>query len=144
MKERGQYQTKQQEAVAAFFQAEPAGCLTAEEVYRRLSEKGLDVGKTTVYRAISRLCEAGRLRRYAPHDNGEAAQYQWNPCHDDHLHIRCTHCGALEHLSCEEVRAFCGHIASHHGFVLNESQTILYGSCRTCAQAADGQKEEQK
>lgn len=132
MKERGKYQTKQQEAVAAFFQGLPSLCLTAEEVYLRLSATGLDVGKTTVYRAISRLCEEGQLRRYAPHSSGGAAQYQWNPCHDNHLHIRCLSCGALEHLSCDEVRAFCGHIAGHHGFQLDESQTILYGRCKRC------------
>ncbi len=134
MKERGKYQTRQQEAVAAFLRAAPSGCLTAEEVHARLSASGLDVGKTTVYRAMTRLCEEGKLRRYAPSGTGEAAQYQWNPCEHDHLHIRCLGCGLLEHLSCDEVGEFCRHILSHHGFELDEGQTILYGRCKRCAE----------
>ncbi len=134
MKERGKYQTKRQESVEAFFQAQPSLCLTAEEVYARLCQAGLNVGKTTVYRAVARLCEEEKLRRYGPHESGEAACYQWNPCQESHLHIRCTRCGALAHLSCEEVREFGRHIANHHGFVLDEGKTILVGRCQACAE----------
>ena len=74
MSQRGTYQTRQQEAVCALFAARPQECLTAEEAYQALKLTGEDVGKTTVYRAISRLCQAGRLRRYAPHESGEAAR----------------------------------------------------------------------
>ena len=83
-------------------------------------------------RAISRLCQAGRLRRYAPHESGEAARYQHNPCTESHLHIRCIHCGALAHLHCDEAEAFARHLGQHHGFTLDERQTILYGVCQAC------------
>ena len=137
--ERRKYQTRQQEAVQALFQAEPALCLTAEEIYLRLKNAGLEVGKTTVYRAVSRLCEDAVLRRYAPHGNGDAACYQLNNCGENHLHIRCLSCGELAHLGCEEVREFCRHIASHHGYVLAEGQTILYGHCEDCSPKQEDQ-----
>ena len=139
MSERGKYQTRQQEAVLALFQAEPTLCLTAEEIYLRLMGAGSDVGKTTVYRAVSRLCENSLLRRYAPHGNGDAACYQWNNCGQNHLHIRCLNCGELAHLGCEEVRQFCRHIANHHGFTLSEGQTILYGYCEECEQKKENE-----
>jgi len=132
MTQRGAYQTKQQEAIEALFSAREESCLTAEEVHQLLQEGGLDVGKTTVYRAITRLCQAGRLRRYAPHERGEAARYQYNPCRESHLHIRCVNCGALAHLHCEEVNVFSAHLIHHHGFTLDEGQTILYGLCELC------------
>ena len=132
MSQRGSYQTRQQEAVEALFSARQESCMSAEEVYHLLMEDGLDVGKTTVYRAITRLCQAGRLRRYAPHERGEAAHYQYNPCLESHLHIRCVDCGALAHLHCEEVDAFSRHLCKHHGFTLDEGQTILYGLCQNC------------
>ena len=138
VKERGSYQTKQQEAILALFQAEPNLCLTAEEVHLRLLALGLDVGKTTVYRGVTRLCEAGKLRKYTSHEKGEAAAYEWNNCGENHLHIRCTACGALVHLHCDEVAEFCRHIANHHGFILSESQTILYGRCKECGQTGEG------
>lgn len=129
---RGSYQTRQQEAVEALFAREPDQCLTAEEAYRALQQSGLDIGKTTVYRVITRLCEGGQLRRYAAHDSGGAAHFQYNPCKESHLHIRCVHCGALAHLHCEEVEAFSRHLIHHHGFTLDEGQTILYGCCESC------------
>ena len=59
--QRGSYQTRQQEAVTELFEQMQAQCLTAEEAYRLLLDKGMDVGKTTVYRAITKLCEQGIL-----------------------------------------------------------------------------------
>lgn len=56
MAQRGTYQTRQQEAVCALFASRPEECLTAEEAYQALFKAGSDVSKTTVYRAISRLC----------------------------------------------------------------------------------------
>lgn len=132
MSQRGSYQTRQQEAVEALFSARPESCMSADDVHHLLLEDGLDVGKTTVYRAITRLCQAGRVRRYAPHERGEAAHYQYNPCMESHLHIRCVECGALAHLHCNEVDAFSRHLTNHHGFILDEGQTILYGLCQNC------------
>lgn len=132
MSQRGVYQTKQQEAIEELFSARPEDCMTAEEAYHALHEQGFEIGKTTVYRTITRLCQSGRLRRYVPHDSGQAAMFQHNPCQESHLHIRCIHCGALAHLHCEEVDAFSQHLSRHHGFVLDEGQTILYGCCQSC------------
>jgi len=132
MSQRGTYQTRQQEAIESLFASRAEECLTAETVYNALQLQGMDVGKTTVYRAITRLCQAGRLRKYVSHDSGGAALFQYNPCQESHLHIRCVHCGALAHLHCDEVLAFSNHLSHHHGFTLDEGQTILYGCCEDC------------
>lgn len=132
--QRGNYQTRQQEAVAALFERSPEACMTADEAYRKLLDTGMDVGKTTVYRAMTKLCDAGVLRRYAPQSSSEAARYQYNPCRESHLHIRCASCGAMEHLHCDEVEAFAAHIRAHHGFQLDEGRTLLCGLCESCAQ----------
>lgn len=132
MAQRGTYQTRQQEAVCSLFASRPNDCLTAEEAYQALLQSGLDVGKTTVYRAVTRLCQEGRLRRYAPQARGEAARYQHDPCGRSHLHIRCIDCGCLAHLHCDEAEAFARHIGQHHGFALDEGRTVLYGLCDAC------------
>lgn len=134
MPSRGSYQTRQQEAIEALFARDPELCLTADEAHRALLESGMDIGKTTVYRVITRLCQSGRIRKYVSHDSGGAARFQYNPCQESHLHIRCVHCGALAHLHCEEVEAFSRHLTHHHGFTLDEGQTILYGCCESCRQ----------
>lgn len=129
MGERGRYQTKQKEVIVAYFQERPQDCLSAEDVHSAL---GADVGMTTVYRAIARLCEEGFLRRYAPQSTGGAALYQFNPCEERHMHIRCVSCGTLSHLHCKLVKDFTEHLQQHHGFVLDECQTMLYGLCAKC------------
>ena len=136
MSQRGAYQTKQQEAIEQLFSARPEECLTAEEAYHALRESGMEIGQSTVYRSITKLCQNGRLRRYVPHDSGAAAMFQYNPCRESHMHIRCIHCGALAHLHCEEVDSFARHLNLHHGFTLDEGQTILYGCCDACNAAA--------
>ena len=132
MPQRGTYQTRQQEAVCALFASRPEDCLTAEEAYQALFKAGSDVSKTTVYRAITRLCESGELRRYAPQESGESAHYQLNRCRESHLHIRCVRCGAMEHLHCGEIDLFKEHLSHHHGFSLDEGRTLLYGLCAAC------------
>ena len=132
MSQRGAYQTRQQEAIEKLFSARPEECLTAEEAYHALIEEGMEIGQTTVYRSIARLCQSGRLRKYVSQTSGQAALFQFNPCRESHLHIRCIHCGALEHLHCEEVESFSRHLTQHHGFTLDEGQTILYGCCEHC------------
>lgn len=139
--QRGSYQTRQQEAVTGLFEHRQAQCLTADEAYRLLVESGMDVGKTTVYRAITKLCDQGILRRYAPQSSSDAARYQYNPCRESHLHIRCSSCGAMEHLHCGDVEAFAAHIRAHHGFVLDEGRTMLCGLCESCAQKKETVRE---
>ncbi len=138
MAARGAYQTKQKEVIADYFRAHSDACVTAEEVYAAL---GADVGITTVYRAVARLCEEGALRRYTPQNAGGAALYQLNPCKESHLHIRCMDCGTLEHLRCDVVHDFTKHLLGKHGFVLDEGQTVLYGLCKQC-EAKRKQKTE--
>lgn len=129
MSARGQYQTKQKEVIAEYFRQHPGLCMTAESVYQTLGEQ---VGMTTVYRAVARLTEEGFLRRYTPQSTGVAALYQLNPCQENHLHIRCVDCGKLAHLHCDVTHAFTEHLLGQHGFVLDESQTVLYGRCEGC------------
>ena len=133
---RGSYQTRQQESVARLFESRPDSCLTAEEAYqeleKELNREGRAIGKTTVYRAITRLCESGELRRYAPQESGDSARYQLNRCRENHLHIRCVRCGAIEHLHCGEIDLFREHLSRHHGFALDEGRTLLYGLCAAC------------
>ena len=85
-----------------------------------------------VYRAVARLCSEGLLRKYAAPGAGEAALYQFNPCGECHLHIRCLDCGTLTHLRCDVATDFTNHLRGRHGFVLDEGQTVLYGRCEQC------------
>ena len=141
MPPRGDYQTERKDAVEAYFKQHADQCLTAEECCRYLSDHGMAIGKTTIYRAVTKLCDAGRLRRYMPSEQGKAALYQFNACKEHHLHMVCRMCGALEHLHCDDAEHFCSHLLKEHRFVLDESQTVLYGYCAACAEKQMQKKE---
>ncbi len=141
MATRGAYQTKQKEVIVDYFRAHPDACVTAEEIH---AELGADVGMTTVYRAVTRLCEEGVLRRYMPQNAGGAALYQLNPCEGSHMHIRCVDCGEMEHLRCDVMNDFSRHLLGKHGFLLDEGKTMLYGRCEKCEEKRKAKKNPSK
>lgn len=72
------------------------------------------------------------LRRYAPHESGKPPATSTAPGTESHLHIRCRTLRGAGAPHCDEVEAFAAHLGQHHGFTLDESQTILYGLCQAC------------
>ena len=133
MNEKRVYNTKQKDeilkAISEFGQAH----FTASDVVKKLSDKGLQIGQATVYRTIDRLSESGELRKYIV--DGAASCYQISDghkgCHE-HFHLKCALCGALIHAECEELMKIASHIASDHGFTVDFSKTVFYGTCDKC------------
>ncbi len=127
------YNTKQGEQIEGLLKATAGEHLTADEIVRRLAEGGNTVGKTTVYRWLDRLVGQGKARRFAG-EKSESACYQYTggaECRN-HYHLKCLGCGRLLHVNCEYLDRVAEHILEHHGFVLNEEKTVLYGVCVEC------------
>lgn len=127
-----QYQTRQHRAISAVFEDNPSACLTAAEVAAVLARNDFQIGMATIYRTLARMCDDGTLRRFQPDEDGQPARYQSCQCREEHLHIRCTECGELCHLQCDELRAFSQHLLNSHGFTLREDKSMLYGVCENC------------
>lgn len=88
------------------------------------------------YRAYE---EEGTLLQFAGTGNTKAS-YQLpreEACHH-HLHLKCTICGKVIHLDCEQMREFTEHIKLYHGFSLSCDDTVLYGICQDCQRKLDG------
>ena len=140
------YQTPARRALLDFFAANPDRQFTAEQLCTLLcdasdrrgggSPKGEFVGKSTVYRQLSRLCTEGLLRRFediAP-DGSAVHVYQYLPSEgcEQHFHLKCLCCGRVSHLDCTEADALLSHILADHGFAVDRGSSILYGRCTTC------------
>ena len=130
----GEYRTKQR----AFIMQLLARCqerhLSAEEIEAMLAQEGHLVSRATIYRCLDRLVEQGEVRRYSAGD-GKSACYQLmqDDC-QNHYHCRCTQCGALLHVSCEQLDRLRSHLLAEHGFTLDPARTVLYGLCAACAE----------
>ncbi|MBR3641365.1 MAG: transcriptional repressor [Oscillibacter sp.] len=126
------YRTRQQQAVLDCFARRPDAARTAAEVAQELHESGQNVGLATIYRQLEKLEHAGEVHkvvtpegafyRYCPHAKG----------HADCLLVRCEKCGRIEHVDCEELAKFAGHMAEHHRFRLDLRRTVLAGTCERC------------
>ncbi len=130
---RNEYHTAGRGALSGFFEAHPDCQFTADELYAAVSAQA-EVGKSSVYRHLSELCEKDIVRKFRSETRGcNVYQYVGNGCDcRDHFHEKCTVCGKIQHLDCHATEEFATHLLREHGFSVNCGQTILYGVCAEC------------
>jgi len=100
--------------------------MTAEEVYRLLSDEGQDIGLATVYRVLTQFEQAGLLIRH--HFDSDKAVFELN--HGDHHdHLVCLQCGKVEEFYDGEIEKRQTRIAKERGFVIRDHSLQLYADC---------------
>ena len=129
---RGEYSTKQREAVLSFLKENNAH-ISATDIIRHLKEQGYSVSTATVYRTLEKFEAEGLVRKMVI-GQGTGACYQFVDRHDchEHFHLKCIKCGALIHLSCDFLESLESHIYDDHGFTVSSGRTVIYGTCATC------------
>lgn len=130
---RGGYHTRQRDVILRFFMAHPQESFTARDL---IGHEAIQAGEATVYRTLVRLCEQGYLRRFT-RSGGDAACFQYNARRDcqSHFHLMCVHCGNVLHMDCGFAREMTAHLAQDHGFAVDFSSTMIYGTCAACAKS---------
>ncbi|MBQ8310376.1 MAG: transcriptional repressor [Clostridia bacterium] len=130
---RNEYRTAGRGAISGFFEAHPDCQFTADELYAAVSEVA-SVGKSSVYRHLSELCDKDVVRKFRSEERGcNVYQYVGTGCDcRDHFHEKCTVCGKIRHLDCHMTTDFALHLLREHGFSVNCGQSILYGVCADC------------
>jgi len=126
------YHTHQRKLLLDFLQSHPDGQYTVEEIVAAMRSDDMP-GRSTVYRIMQHLVEEGLVRRFVK-DNSRRFLYQYlNPetC-SAHLHLKCVSCGRLEHLEDAFSRRLEQTILKSHDFSVDESATLLMGTCRDC------------
>lgn len=100
--------------------------MTAEEVYRLLSDEGQDIGLATVYRVLTQFEQAGLLIRH--HFDSDKAVFELN--HGDHHdHLVCLQCGKVEEFFDSEIEKRQARIAKERGFAINDHSLQIYADC---------------
>ena len=127
-----QYNTEQKRMIIEFLQNNRERHFTVEEITSAVCNEG--AGKSTVYRQISKLLEAGVVRRFETKDKSSFV-YQYADAHEDcdsHYHLKCIKCGRLIHMECSHLNEVQQHIKAEHKFILGHSGSVLYGECVSC------------
>lgn len=100
--------------------------MTAEEVYRLLSDEGQDIGLATVYRVLTQFEQAGLLIRH--HFDSDKAVFELNQG-EHHDHLVCLQCGKVEEFFDAEIEKRQQRIASERGFAIHDHSLQLYADC---------------
>jgi Fur family ferric uptake transcriptional regulator len=100
--------------------------LTAEEVYRVLTNDDMDIGLATVYRVLTQFEQAGLLERHY-FENGKAV-FELNKG-EHHDHLVCLQCGRVEEFYDAEIERRQNLIATERGFKVKDHALYLYADC---------------
>lgn len=105
---------------------------TIDEIIHALSVGDKKPGKSTVYRQISALLEDGVIRRFeAAGADSFVYQYAVGVGCEHHFHLKCSRCGNLLHMECDQLREVREHILKDHGFLIG-GNAVIYGVCAAC------------
>jgi Fur family transcriptional regulator, stress-responsive regulator len=89
-----------------------------------------DVSHQAVYDVLRALTDANLLRRIQP--TGSVARYEAR-VGDNHHHLVCRACGAVEDVDCATGAAPCLTPCDTHGFTVDEAEVVYWGRCPACS-----------
>lgn len=123
-------QTRQKDAIRDALN----GCdefLSAQELHRKLEDRGEHIGLATVYRQLNALAEAGRADTVRLD-----GQQLFRLCGDDghHHHLVCTNCGKTVEIESPSESWLKG-ISDKYGFTIERHTLEVFGLCEDCRKA---------
>jgi len=101
----------------------------AEELIDNLKNAGKSVSRATVYRTLSKLVDAGLLRRI---ELGERTVFDHDYGYPAHDHLVCEQCHSMTEFQSEELEALLEKVASLNRFRPAGHTLVIRGVCAAC------------
>ena len=109
----------------------------AETIIERVAQrKDGRVSRSTVYRVLSLLEEAGMIRKVARQNDRDVYEHDYG--YAQHDHFICEKCGDLIEFSNEKIRDLVEEIAAEYGFRLQNHRLEGHGVCEKCSTHPQG------
>ena len=89
------------------------------------------VSTQALYDVVGALVGAGLVRRVG--SAGSASLFELDGG-DNHHHVVCRRCGALEDVNCVSGEAPCLTPSTTRGFVVDEAEVTFWGTCGSCSE----------
>ena len=105
---------------------------TADEVFERVAQALPGTSLQAMYGVLAALTGAGILRRIEP--AGSAARYELR-IGDNHHHVVCSICGAIEDVDCVVGEAPCLAPSDAAGYRVQTAEVTFWGLCPECLAA---------
>lgn len=104
----------------------------ADQLMRDLDTANLNVSRATVYRTLTKLVDAGMLRRI---EIGTRTVYEHDYGYPQHEHLVCETCGKMIEFQHPAIEAALIEMAAQHQFQVSGHTFIVRGTCLECNQA---------
>ncbi|MBE7382011.1 MAG: transcriptional repressor [Leptolyngbya sp. SIO1E4] len=129
--------TNQRQKILEIFKDTPEGHhISAEDIYQKLSDKGENIGFSTIYRALHVMVNLGLLRELELAENRKYYELS-NPFIHQHHHLVCVQCGTVQEFEESSISEVGNTEADTRGFSLLNCQFTVYGLCPTCQRSYD-------
>jgi Fur family ferric uptake transcriptional regulator len=103
---------------------------SAEEVFREVARTVQHTSLQSVYNALGDFADAGLVRRIEPAGRAGLFELQRG---DNHHHVVCSSCGAVEDVDCGVGEAPCLAPVDSRGFAIHTAEVTYWGICPSCA-----------
>jgi Fur family ferric uptake transcriptional regulator len=110
-----------------------------ETIATGVRERLGSVSTQAVYDVLHALTKAGLLRRIEP--AGSPARFEAR-IGDNHHHVVCRLCGAIDDVDCAVGSAPCLEANSNQGFVIDEADVTYWGLCPNCQEFKEPTRHE--
>ena len=97
--------------------------VTADDIYRTLTQAGEDLGLATVYRVLNQFEAAGLVVKH--NFEGGQAYYELDSG-GHHDHMVCVETGKVVEFSNQEIERLQAKIASEHGYDIEDHSLVIY------------------
>lgn len=106
------------------------GHLTAEEIYKKLTNQGDEVGLATVYRVLTQFENAGLVIKHNFGDGRAVYELEKGEHHD---HLVCIKCGKVEEFVDDVIEQRQAEIAKEKNFQMTDHSLNIIGLCASCS-----------
>jgi len=104
--------------------------VSAEDLYKMVSEQDPKIGLATVYRTLALFTQSGLATEL---DFGDGQKrYEHKYMHSHHDHMICTECGKIVEFNHPMIEKLQKEIAAKHGFNMTSHKLDLFGICGQC------------
>jgi Fur family ferric uptake transcriptional regulator len=112
------------------------GAFTASDLSDAARDRGLEVGRATIFRTLDLLQSVGAVERIDLPD-GDHAYVACAPT-EHHHHVICTACGLSTDVADPGMAALASAVAVRSGYRVDTHRLELFGICPRCQAAGRG------
>lgn len=129
LREAGLRVTESRTAVYDALAARPHA--SADALFASIVGRMPRTSRQSVYNALSDFADAGLVRRIEPAGRPMLFELRVD---DNHHHLVCIQCGAVEDVECVVGHAPCLTPSDSHGYRLQAAEVTFWGTCPACAE----------